>query len=123
MRRLVLKLNNDQIAQRTSIAPSLKSAYVACDQRQMNLDHACVGGPYDTILYTVPEHHGDSTALLHPLSLKSSCKSIALNIQILIRQGSVLMTSYHPTNQNSAHPSEWKEESKQKLTQVCHHTR
>jgi hypothetical protein len=51
--------------------------------------------PYNTIFDTVPEHHSDSIALLHPLPLESSCKSIALDIQIMICQGSVLMTSYH----------------------------
>jgi hypothetical protein len=48
-----------------------------------------------TIFDSVPEHHGDSIAFLHPLSLEPSSKGIALDIQILIGQCGVLMASYN----------------------------
>jgi hypothetical protein len=81
--------------------------------------------PYNTIFDTVPKHHSDSIAFLHPLPLESSCESIALNIQILICQGSVLMTGYHATNEVSAHTFEWKTKtnrnSRRSITMLTNH--
>lgn len=86
------------VLQRTSMAPSLKSAYVACDGNQNKCRHCSTQlreWSYDAVFDSISQHHSNSIAFLDSLSLKPSCKSITLYVQIMVSQCCVLMTSYH----------------------------